>query len=60
MRFAHRGSGVSKIDVAIDLAESKAGGRRAAPTGRPIVERADFDNAAADASYPPLIRRFPK
>ena len=60
-RFGQRGGrcvlptvdqGVSKIAVAIDLTDSKAGGRWAAPTGRPIVERADLDNAAADAFYP--------
>ena len=60
--FGHRGGrcvlptveqGVSKIAVAIDLADSNAGGRWAAPTGWPIVERVDLDNAAVDAFYPP-------
>ena len=68
-RFGQRGgrrvlptvdNGVTEIDVAVDLADSKAGDRWAAPTGWPIVDRADMDNAAVDTFYPPWIRGFPK
>ena len=56
MRFTHRAPGVSEIAFAEDLTDSKAGGRWGVPTGWPIVERADLDNAADDAFYPPWIR----
>ena len=50
------GQEVSEIAFAKDLTDSKAGDRWAAPTGWPIVERADLDNAAVDDFYPPRIR----
>ena len=36
IRFTRQGSGNARIAFAIDLADSKAGGRWAAPTGWPI------------------------
>ena len=51
---------ISKIAVAIDPTDSKTGGRWAAPTGRPIVERAEPGNAAVDAFCLTRIRGFLK
>ena len=50
--------GISKIAVEIGRTDSKASGRWAAPTGWPIVERADLDNAAVDEFYTHWIRGF--
>ena len=49
---------IPEIAFAIDPTDSNAGGRWAAPTERPISERADMDNAAVDAFYPPRMRDF--
>ena len=66
-RFGQRGGtcvlptadpGISKIADAIGRVDSKASGRWAAPTGWPIVERTDLDNAAVDEFYTHWIRGF--
>ena len=51
---------IPEIAPAIDLADSKAGARWASLLGGRYVERADSDDADADAFYPHRAGEFPR